>query len=136
MAEAQIQQLHAQVVLLTQQIQHLNGLADSQAQKIASINDCEKLRDTVINMQQEQNMPDAGRNSGGGDVTKYLVNIKDVKINKFYGDEAKFTDFVEYSKTYTDVIFPELGEMFVWLEYQPKDDRGERHPQPHWLSVL
>ena len=65
-------------------------------------------------------MPGAGRNSGGGDVTKYLVNIKDVKIENFYGAEAKFTDFVEDTKTYTDVIFPELGETLEWLEYQPK----------------
>ena len=105
MAEVQIQHLHAQVVLPTQQVQHLNGLAGSQAQKIASMNDYEKLKDAVIKMQQEQNMPGAGRNSGGGDVTKYLVNIKDVKIENFYGEEAKFTDFVEDTTTYTDVIF-------------------------------
>ena len=42
-------------------------------------------------------------------------------IENFYGDESKFTDFVEDTKAYTDVIIPELGEIFEWLEHQPKN---------------
>ena len=119
MAEAQIQQLHAQVTLLTSQVQHLNGLADSQAQKIASMGDYEQIKHAIIQLQQQG----VGSRHGqtGGDAAKYLANIKDVKIENFYGDESKFTDFVEDTKTYTDVIIPELGEILEWLEYQPKN---------------
>ena len=118
MAEAQIQQLHAQVTLLTSQVQHLNGIADGEAQKIDAMKDYEQLKQTVIQMQQRGTGPSSGQ--GGDDGVKYLVNIKEVKIENFYGDESKFTDFVEDTKTYTDVIIPELGEVLEWLEYQPK----------------
>ena len=119
MAEAQIQQLHAQVSLLTSHVQHLNGLADSQAQKIASMSDYEQIKNAIIQLQQHG--VGSGHGQAGGDAAKYLVNIKDVKIENFYGDESKFTDFVEDTKTYTDVIIPELGEILEWLEYQPKN---------------
>ena len=119
MAEAQIQQLHAQVTLLTSQVQHLNGIADGQAQKIEAMNDYEQLKQTVIQMQQQG--VGAGGGRGGEDGAKYLVNIKEVKIDNFLGDESKFTDFIEDTKTYTDVIIPELGEILEWLEYQPKN---------------
>ena len=119
MAEAQqIQQLHAQVTLLTTQVQYLNNKSDEQAQDIASMHDYDQMKNTIIQMQQGSTSAGGGT---GGDATKYLVNIKDVKIEDFYGDEAKFTDFVENTKTYTDVIMPELGEILEWLEYQPKN---------------
>ena len=118
MADAQIQQLHAQVTLLTQQIQHLNGTADTQAQRIATMSDYDQLKQAVMQLQQSSR---SGSGQGGGaEAAKYLVNIKDVNIENFYGDESKFTDFVEDTKTYTDVIMPELGEILEWLEYQPK----------------
>ena len=122
MADAQIQQLHAQVTLLTSQVQHLNGLADGQAQRIALMGDYEQMKQTVIQLQQRGVAP--GHGNTGSDAGKYLVNIKDVKIENVYGDESKFTDFVEDTKTYTDVIMPDLGEILEWLGYQPKNLTG------------
>ena len=52
-----------------------------------------------------------GMTTGNTDNHKHLINIKDVKIDNFTGEEAKFTDFVEDMKTYADVINPELGEV-------------------------
>ena len=57
---------------------------------------------------------------GAQDQNKYLINIKDVKIENFNGEESKFPDFVEDTKTYADVINPELGEALEWLDYQER----------------
>ena len=61
MAEAQIQELHAQVSLLTSQVQHLNSIADGQAQKIEAMKDYEQLKQTVIQMQQRGPGPSSGQ---------------------------------------------------------------------------
>ena len=73
----QIQQLHAQVTLLTTQVQYLNNKSDEQAQTIASMHDYDQMKNTIIQMQQGSTSAGGGT---GGDATKYLVNIKDVKI--------------------------------------------------------
>ena len=96
----------------------MSNTADEQAQKIASMHDYDQKRNAIIQMQQGSTSAGGGTR---GDATKYFVNMKDVKIEDFYGDEAKFIDFVENTKTYTDVIMPELGEILEWLEYQPKN---------------
>ena len=56
------------------------------------MHDYDQMKNTIIQMQQGSTSAGGGT---GGDATKYLVNIKDVKIEDFYGDEAKFIDFVE-----------------------------------------
>ena len=111
----QIAQLTEQVQLLTNQVRHLNTQTDAQATRLQVMADYEQLKAELIQLKK------SGVASGGAtEQGKYLINIKDVKIENFTGEESRFPDFVEDTKTYSDVINPELGEMLEWLEYQEK----------------
>ena len=50
MAEAKIQQLGAHVALWISQVQRLNGIADGQAQKIASMADYDQMKHAIIQL--------------------------------------------------------------------------------------
>ena len=52
------------------------------------------------------------------DNVKCLVDPKSLKINDFYGDEAKFMDFVDESKQYANLMNAEIGEALEWIEWQ------------------
>ena len=78
--------------------------------------DYQQIKAELINLKNQMNTG-AGRTQ---DQNKYLINIKDVKIENFSGEESKFPDFVEDTKTYADVINPELGETLEWLDYQER----------------
>ena len=78
----------------------MNAQADQQAARIAEMADYEQLKNELVSLKNK------GMTTGNTDNHKHLINIKDVKIDNFTGEEAKFTDFVEDMKTYADVITP------------------------------
>ena len=94
-----------QIQLLLGQVQHLNGLSDMQAQRIQGMSDYEAMKTAVIQMQQQQT--ESGL--GAPNRYKFLVDRKEVKVDNFFGEEAKFGDFVEGTKMYSDIVYPELG---------------------------
>ena len=114
---ALVQQLQQQVQLLLGQVQHLNGLSDMQAQRIQGMSDYEAMKTAVIQMQEQQKQFGFGAPSR----EKFLVDRKEVKVDNFFGEEAKFGDFVEDTKMYSDVVYPELGEVLEWIEGQDKN---------------
>ena len=79
-------QLAEQVQLLLNQVQHLNGQTDQQAQILLEMADYQQIKAELINLKNQMNTG-AGRTQ---DQNKYLINIKDVKIENFSGEGSKF----------------------------------------------
>ena len=118
MAEQQLQNMQAQIQVLLNQVTLLSQTTDQQAQKIESMKDYEAMKQEIIRLRNvvgDGGTTNNNDNDNNNNNNKYLVNVKDVKIENFGGDTEKFADFLEDTKTYTDVIMPELGELMEWL---------------------
>ena len=97
--------MQAQIQVLMNQVTLLSNTTEQQSQKIESMRDYDMMKQEVIRLGGVVGNGGTDGNNNNNN-NKYLVNVKDVKIENFYGDPEKFGEFLEDTKTYTDVIMP------------------------------